>query len=117
MEQERGRPRTACRSHIRHRAEQAPGQNLFPLCAPLFSSMFTSSSKCSDFQALCPEGFYLEWERFGQQSDQMTPAQEALCAVMEAWAAKTSDSPAVLDLPADRAALAPKGEHTYLTDG
>jgi hypothetical protein len=40
----------------------------------------------------------------------MTPAQEALCAVMEAWGARYSDSAVVLGLSAARAALAPKGE-------
>lgn len=38
----------------------------------------------------------------------MNPAQEALCAVIEAWAARYSDNPAVLGLPYQRAHTAPK---------
>jgi len=60
-------------------------------------------------QALSPEGFYLEWERAGKVSERMTPAQEALCAVMEAWGARYSDSPVVLGLSPSRASMAPKG--------
>lgn len=42
-------------------------------------------------------------------SERMTPAQETLCAVMEAWGARYSDSPIVLGLSPSRAAMAPKG--------
>lgn len=42
-------------------------------------------------------------------SERMTPAQEALCAVMEAWGARYSDSPVVLGLSPSRAGMAPKG--------
>ena len=44
---------------------------------------------------MSPEGFFKEWQRAGQISDRMAPAQEALCAVMEAWGARYSDSPVV----------------------
>nr|XP_019015114.1 uncharacterized protein I206_01202 [Kwoniella pini CBS 10737]OCF53895.1 hypothetical protein I206_01202 [Kwoniella pini CBS 10737] len=47
------------------------------------------------FPAISPEAFYLEWAKAGQRSDRMTPAQEALCAVIEAWGARYSDSPVV----------------------
>jgi hypothetical protein len=42
-----------------------------------------------------PESFYIDWQRAGERSDMMAPAQEALCAVMEAWAARFSDNPVV----------------------
>lgn len=60
-------------------------------------------------QALSPEGFYLEWERAGQRSDRLSPAQETLCAVMEAWGARYSDSPVVLGLAPAKYGMAPKG--------
>nr|XP_018267342.1 uncharacterized protein I303_01328 [Kwoniella dejecticola CBS 10117]OBR89500.1 hypothetical protein I303_01328 [Kwoniella dejecticola CBS 10117] len=47
------------------------------------------------YPAISPEAFYLEWAKAGQRSDRMTPAQEALCAVIEAWGARYSDSPVV----------------------
>lgn len=45
--------------------------------------------------AISPEAFYMDWQRAGERSDRMTPAQETLCAVMEAWAARFSDNPVV----------------------
>lgn len=59
-------------------------------------------------QVLSPEAFYMEWEACGRRSDRMNPAQEALCAVIEAWAARYSDNPAVLGLPYQKAHTAPK---------
>lgn len=50
----------------------------------------------------------MEWEACGRRSDRMNPAQEALCAVVEAWAARYSDNPAVLGLPYQKAHTAPK---------
>lgn len=50
----------------------------------------------------------MEWEACGRRSDRMNPAQEALCAVIEAWAARYSDNPAILGLPYQRAHTAPK---------
>jgi hypothetical protein len=44
----------------------------------------------------------------------MNPAQEALCAVIEAWAARYSDNPAILGLPYQKAHTAPK---VIMTDG
>jgi hypothetical protein len=38
----------------------------------------------------------------------MNPAQEALCAVLEAWASRYSDNPAILGLPYQRAHTGPK---------
>lgn len=46
-------------------------------------------------QALSPESFYIDWHRADQISERMSPAQEALCAVMEAWGARYSDSAVV----------------------
>ena len=40
----------------------------------------------------------------------MSPAQEALCATIEAWAARFSDSPVVLGLTPSNSSNAPKGE-------
>ncbi|WVR06037.1 hypothetical protein IAU60_003065 [Kwoniella sp. DSM 27419] len=60
------------------------------------------------YPAISPESFYLEWARAGQRSDRMTPAQEALCAVIEAWGARYSDSPVILGLDPKKAATAPK---------
>lgn len=45
--------------------------------------------------AISPEAFYMEWQRAGERSDRLTPAQEVLCVVMEAWAARFSDHPVV----------------------
>ncbi|KAL7419256.1 hypothetical protein Q5752_006093 [Cryptotrichosporon argae] len=58
--------------------------------------------------AISPETFYLEWRRAGERSDRMTPAQEVLCAVLEAFAARYSDSPVVLGLDPKKAIDAPK---------
>lgn len=44
---------------------------------------------------ISPEAFYMDWQKAGQRSDRMKPAQEALCAVVEAWAARFSDHPVV----------------------
>lgn len=44
---------------------------------------------------ISPESFFLEWRRAGERSDRMTPSQEVLCAVLEAWAARFSDHPVV----------------------
>ncbi|WVQ77101.1 hypothetical protein IAR50_006784 [Cryptococcus sp. DSM 104548] len=60
------------------------------------------------FPAISPESFYLEWMRAGQRSDRMTPAQEVLCAGMEAWGARYSDNPIVLGLQPHMAQSAPK---------
>ncbi|WRT64319.1 uncharacterized protein IL334_001251 [Kwoniella shivajii] len=60
------------------------------------------------YPAISPESFYLEWARAGQRSDRMTPSQEALCAVIEAWGARYSDSPVVLGLSEAKANTAPK---------
>ncbi|WWD17713.1 hypothetical protein CI109_102154 [Kwoniella shandongensis] len=60
------------------------------------------------YPAISPESFYLEWARAGQRSDRMTPAQEALCAVIEAWGSRYSDSPVVLGLEPERAQDAPR---------
>ncbi|RXK39229.1 hypothetical protein M231_03449 [Tremella mesenterica] len=57
---------------------------------------------------LSPESFYLQWEKAGQRSDNMSPAQEALCAVIEAWAARYSDSPVILGMDPKKAKDAPK---------
>jgi len=38
----------------------------------------------------------------------MSPAQEALCAVLEAWASRYSDNPAILGLPYQQAHTGPK---------
>lgn len=38
----------------------------------------------------------------------MSPASEALCAVLEAWASRYSDNPAILGLPYQHAHTAPK---------
>ena len=59
-------------------------------------------------QAVSPEAFYVEWLRAGQDSERMSPSQEALCAVIEAWGARFSDSPVVLGLSGSKAADAPK---------
>jgi hypothetical protein len=45
--------------------------------------------------AISPEAFYMSWQQAGERSDRMTPAQEVLCAVIEAWAARFSDHPVV----------------------
>ncbi|KAK4685788.1 hypothetical protein P7C73_g4351, partial [Tremellales sp. Uapishka_1] len=58
--------------------------------------------------ALSPESFYMEWQRAGERSQGMMPDQEVLCAVMEAWAARYSDSPAILGLSERDSHLAPK---------
>ncbi|WWC86440.1 uncharacterized protein L201_001317 [Kwoniella dendrophila CBS 6074] len=60
------------------------------------------------YPALSPEAFYLAWLKAGQRSDRMTPAQEALCAVVEAWGARYSDSPVVLGLSEAKSHAAPK---------
>ncbi|WWC99868.1 hypothetical protein V866_006777 [Kwoniella sp. B9012] len=60
------------------------------------------------YPAISPEVFYLEWIRAGQRSDRMSPAQEALCAVIEAWGARYSDSPVILGLSEAKANAAPK---------
>ncbi|WVQ82735.1 hypothetical protein IAT38_004867 [Cryptococcus sp. DSM 104549] len=60
------------------------------------------------YPAISPESFYIEWIRAGQRSDRMTPAQEVLCAVMEAWGSRYSDSPIVLGLKPEKAKSAPK---------
>ncbi|GMK56534.1 hypothetical protein CspeluHIS016_0303740 [Cutaneotrichosporon spelunceum] len=48
--------------------------------------------------ALNPEAFYMSWQQAGERSDRMTPSQEVLCAVIEAWAARFSDHPVVLGM-------------------
>lgn len=45
--------------------------------------------------AISPEAFYMSWQQAGERSDRMSPAQEVLCAVIEAWAARFSDHPVV----------------------
>ncbi|KAK8866084.1 hypothetical protein IAR55_001235 [Kwoniella newhampshirensis] len=60
------------------------------------------------YPAINPESFYLEWARAGQRSDRMTPAQEVLCATIEAWGARYSDSPVVLGLDPNKSSVAPK---------
>lgn len=45
--------------------------------------------------AISPEAFYMSWQQAGERSDRMGPAQEVLCAVIEAWAARFSDHPVV----------------------
>ena len=57
---------------------------------------------------MSPEGFYADWMRVGQRSDLLSPTQEALCAVLEAWGARFSDNPIVLGLTGRRALQAPK---------
>ncbi|WVQ82734.1 hypothetical protein IAT38_004866 [Cryptococcus sp. DSM 104549] len=64
--------------------------------------------------AISPESFYLEWTRAGQQADRMTPAQQVLCAVMDAWGARYSDAPVVLGVAHDKQATAPR---VILPDG
>ncbi|ORY29363.1 hypothetical protein BCR39DRAFT_175406 [Naematelia encephala] len=64
--------------------------------------------------AISPESFYLEWRRAGERSDYMSPAQETLCAVIEAFGARYSDSPVVLGLRPERVNTAPK---VILPDG
>ena len=59
-------------------------------------------------QVLSPESFYIEWESAGRRADRMSPASEALCAVLEAWASRYSDNPAILGLPYQYAHTAPK---------
>ncbi|WVQ77102.1 hypothetical protein IAR50_006785 [Cryptococcus sp. DSM 104548] len=53
------------------------------------------------YPSIWPESFHLEWARAGQRSDRMTPAQEVLCATIEAWGAHYSDSPVILGPPPD----------------
>ncbi|ORX37389.1 hypothetical protein BD324DRAFT_625966 [Kockovaella imperatae] len=60
------------------------------------------------FPTVSPESFYVEWLRAGQQSDRMSPALEALCAVVEAWGARYSDHPIILGLTGAKAKTAPK---------
>nr|XP_019049417.1 hypothetical protein I302_03206 [Kwoniella bestiolae CBS 10118]OCF28347.1 hypothetical protein I302_03206 [Kwoniella bestiolae CBS 10118] len=60
------------------------------------------------YPAISPEVFYLEWMKAGQRSDRMTPAQEALCSVIEAWGARYSDSPVILGMDEAKAHAAPK---------
>lgn len=50
---------------------------------------------------ISPESFFLDWRRAGERSDRMSPPQEVLCAVLEAWAARFSDHP-VVGVLADR---------------
>ena len=59
-------------------------------------------------KVLSPESFYIEWEACGRRADRMSPASEALCAVLEAWASRYSDNPAILGLPYQHAHTAPK---------
>jgi hypothetical protein len=84
------------------------------------------ASRLTWLQTVSPESFYIEWERAGQRSDRMTPQQEVLCATIEAWGARFSDSPVVrltlslvitamvdtrqvLGLPSNKAGNAPRG--------
>ncbi|WVQ97620.1 hypothetical protein IAU59_004734 [Kwoniella sp. CBS 9459] len=60
------------------------------------------------YPAISPETFYLDWARAGQRSDRMEPAQEVLCAVIEAWGARYSDCPVILGLDPKKADHAPK---------
>ncbi|WVF70282.1 hypothetical protein IAT40_005071 [Kwoniella sp. CBS 6097] len=60
------------------------------------------------YPAISPETFYLDWARAGQRSDRMRPAQEVLCAVIEAWGARYSDCPVILGLDPQKADHAPK---------
>lgn len=59
-------------------------------------------------KVLSPESFYIEWEACGRRADRMSPASEALCAVLEAWASRYPDNPAILGLPYQHAHTAPK---------
>ncbi|KLT40359.1 hypothetical protein CC85DRAFT_287582 [Cutaneotrichosporon oleaginosum] len=64
----------------------------------------------------------MSWQQAGERSDRMTPAQEVLCAVIEAWAARFSDHPVVLGIGPNKQhnpklILAPKsGEIDSLID-
>ncbi|OCF37656.1 hypothetical protein I316_00783 [Kwoniella heveanensis BCC8398] len=60
------------------------------------------------YPAISPETFYLDWARAGQRSDRMRPAQEVLCAIIEAWGARYSDCPVILGLDPQKADHAPK---------
>ncbi|BEI88931.1 uncharacterized protein CcaverHIS019_0202930 [Cutaneotrichosporon cavernicola] len=58
--------------------------------------------------AISPETFYRLWKQAGERSDRMSPAQEVLCAVIEAWAARFSDHPVVLGMNPNEQHTGPK---------
>ncbi|BEI81132.1 hypothetical protein CcaverHIS002_0202920 [Cutaneotrichosporon cavernicola] len=52
--------------------------------------------------------YFSLWKQAGERSDRMSPAQEVLCAVIEAWAARFSDHPVVLGMNPNEQHTGPK---------